>query len=237
MPSLPRADIAHGLDGGAIAEHAATLPRMADLQMADGIRTDHHGRMTILTRADLCSLETYAVERPAFRARVLAHKRARRLALGAHATLLFEDRLTVQYQIQEMLRIERIFEPQAIQAELDAYNPLIPGGHDLKATLLIEYADETMRRRELARLGGIEHRVFAAVADHGRAVAHADEDMDRSDDARTAAVHFLRFAFAPAQIAALRAGAALRFGIDDPRMPLAVDAPDTTRMALLRDFD
>lgn len=205
--------------------------------MADGIRTDHHGRMTILTRADLYSLETYAVERPAFRARVLAHKRARRLHLGAHMTLLFEDRLTVQYQIQEMLRIERIFEPQAIQAELDAYNPLIPGGHDLKATLLIEYADETMRRRELARLGGIEHRFFADIAGRGRTIAHADEDMDRGDETRTAAVHFLRFAFAPAQIAALRAGAALRFGIDDPRMPLAVDAPDTTRMALLRDFN
>lgn len=193
--------------------------------------------MTALARADLYSLETYAVERPAFRARVLAHKRSRRLALGAHATLLFEDRLTIQYQIQEMLRIERIFEPDAIQAELDAYNPLIPGGHDLKATLLIEYADEAMRRRELARLGGIEHRFFAEVAGHGRTIAHADEDMDRSDDGKTAAVHFMRFDFAPAQIAALRAGAALRFGIDDARMPLAVDAPEATRAALLRDFD
>lgn len=205
--------------------------------MADGIRTHHHGRMRLLTRADLYTLETYAVERAAFRARVLAHKRARRLPLGAHATLLFEDRLTVQYQIQEMLQIERIFEPQAIQAELDAYNPLIPGGGDLKATLLIEYADDAMRRRELARLGGIEHRVFADVTGHGRAVAHADEDMDRGDDAKTAAVHFLRFDFAPAQIAALRAGTGLRFGIDDARMPVAVDAPEATREALLRDFD
>jgi hypothetical protein len=193
--------------------------------------------MTLLTRADLYSLETYAVERAAFRARVLAHKRTRRLHLGTHVTLLFEDRLTVQYQIQEMLRIERIFEPRAIQAELDAYNPLIPGGRDLKATMLIEYADEAMRRRELARLGGIEHRVFADVADHGRAVAHADEDMHRSDDAKTAAVHFLRFDFAPAQIAALRAGAALRFGIDDTRMAFEMDAPEATHAALLRDFD
>lgn len=192
--------------------------------------------MTALTRADLYSLEIYAIERAAFRARVLAHKRARRLALGAHATLLFEDRLTIQYQIQEMLRIERIFEPEAIQAELDAYNPLIPGGHDLKATLLIEYADETMRRRELARLGGIEHRFFAEVASHDRTFAHADEDMDRSDDGKTAAVHFMRFDFAPAQIAALRAGAALRFGIDDARMPVAVDVPEATRTALLQDF-
>jgi hypothetical protein len=239
MPYLSRADIAHGLGTDAAAQHEGTLWQMADgrWRMADGIRSHHHGHMSILTRADLYTLETYAVERAAFRARVLAHKRARRLPLGAHVTLLFEDRLTVQYQIQEMLRIERIFEPQAIQAELDAYNPLIPGGRDLKATMLIEYADAAMRRRELARLGGIEHRVFADVAGHGRAVAHADEDMDRSDDAKTAAVHFLRFDVAPAQIAALRAGAALRFGIDDARMPVAVDAPEATHAALLRDFD
>jgi hypothetical protein len=205
--------------------------------MTDGIRTHHHGRMILLTRADLYGLETYAVERAAFRARVLAHKRARSLPLGEHVTLLFEDRLTVQYQIQEMLRIERIFEPQAIQAELDAYNPLIPGGRDLRATLLLEYADAAVRRRELARLRGIEDRFFADVTGHGRALAHADEDMDRSDDNKTAAVHFLRFDFAPAQIAALRVGATLRFGIDDARMPFAVEAPEATRVALLRDFD
>lgn len=192
--------------------------------------------MTALTRADLYTLETYASERDAFRTRVLAHKQARKLHLGEHMTLLFEDRLTIQYQIQEMLRIERIFEPAAIQDELDAYNPLIPGGSDLKATMLIEYADETVRRLELARLGGIEHRVFAEVADHGRATTHADEDMDRSENDKTAAVHFMRFAFAPAQIVALRAGAALRFGIDDPRMPVKIEAPAATRAALLQDF-
>lgn len=192
--------------------------------------------MTVLSRADLYSLETYAVERAAFRARVLAHKQLRKLQLGEHVMLLFEDRLTVQYQIQEMLRIERIFEPAAIQDELDAYNPLIPGGHDLKATMLIEYADETVRRRELARLGGIERHVYAEVAGIGRATTHADEDMDRSDDDKTSAVHFLRFDFTAEMIAGLRAGAALRFGIDDARMPAVIEIPMATRQALLRDF-
>ncbi len=192
--------------------------------------------MTVLSRADLYSLETYAVERAAFRARVLAHKQLRKLQLGEHVMLLFEDRLTIQYQIQEMLRIERIFEPAAIQDELDAYNPLIPGGHDLKATMLIEYADETVRRRELARLGGIERHVYAEVAGIGRATTHADEDMDRSDDDKTSAVHFLRFDFTAEMIAGLRAGAALRFGIDDARMPAVIEIPMATRQALLRDF-
>ena len=192
--------------------------------------------MTALTRTDLFNLETYAVERAAFRASVLAHKQVRKLQLGEHVTLLFEDRLTIQYQIQEMLRIERIFEPAAIQDELDAYNPLIPGGSNLKATMLIEYADMAVRRRELARLGGIEHRVHAEVAGHGRATTHADEDMDRTDDGKTSAVHFLRFAFTAAQIAALRTGATLRFGIDDARMPVDVEVPDAMRETLLRDF-
>jgi Protein of unknown function (DUF3501) len=192
--------------------------------------------MTALTRTDLYSLETYAVLRAAFRARVLAHKQLRKLHLGEHVTLLFEDRLTIQYQIQEMLRIERIFEAAAIQDELDAYNPLVPGGSDLKATMLIEYADQELRQRELARLGGIEHRVYAEVAGHGRAGTHADEDMDRSNDDKTSAVHFLRFAFAPEAIAALRAGAALRLGIDDARMPLDIEVPAATREALLQDF-
>lgn len=193
--------------------------------------------MQPLTRADLMPLEAYAVERPAFRARVLAHKRARRLPLGPHVTLLFEDRLTVQYQVQEMLRIERLFEPAAIQAELDAYNPLVPGGGDLRATMLIEYPDAAQRRAALATLGGIEHRVFAEVEGIGLAAMQADEDLPRSTDARTAAVHFLRFAFTPDAIAALRAGAGLAFGIDDARMPLRIDAAPALRAALLRDFD
>lgn len=193
--------------------------------------------MQPLTRADLMPLETYAAERPAFRARVLAHKQARRLSLGAHVTLLFEDRLTVQYQVQEMLRIERIFEPVGIQAELDAYNPLVPGGRDLRATMLIEYPDAVQRQAALATLGGIEHRVFAEVEGHGRAAMHADEDLPRSEATRTAAVHFLRVAFAPAQIAALRGAAGLAFGIDDARMPLRTEVSAATLAMLLHDFD
>ena len=192
--------------------------------------------MTALTRTDLFNLETYAVERAAFRASVLAHKQVRKIQLGEHVTLLFEDRLTIQYQIQEMLRIERIFEPDAIQDELDAYNPLIPGGRDLKATMLIAYPDPAQRHRELARLGGIERAVYAEVDGHGRATMHADEDMDRTDADKTSAVHFLRFDFTPAQIAALRAGAALAFGIDDARMALRVEPSADTRAALLADF-
>ncbi len=192
--------------------------------------------MTILSRADLYSLETYAIERAAFRAKVMAHKQARKLSLGSHITLLFEDRLTVHYQIQEMLRIERIFEPGAIQDELDAYNPLIPSGSDLKATMLIEYPDADIRQRELVRLCGIEDRLFAEVDRHGRATTHADEDIDRSVGQKTAAVHFLRFAFSAQQIAELRAGATLTFGIDDKRMLLRAEVDGATRDALLRDF-
>ena len=190
-----------------------------------------------LTRDDLLSLERYAAERAQFRARAIAHKRARTLHLGKHATLLFEDRLTVQYQVQEMLRVERIFEAAGIDGELEAYNPLVPDGRNLKATLLFEYPDETERRRELATLGGIEHRFFAHVDGFGRIAAHADEDLDRSTDDKTSAVHFLRFEFAPDAIAALRAGATLSFGIDDPRMPLCAGVGEPLRGALLADFD
>ncbi len=192
--------------------------------------------MTALTRNDLYPLEIYAIERAAFRARVLAHKRSRKLHLGDHVTLLFEDRLTIHYQIQEMLRIERIFEPDAIQDELEAYNPLIPSGSDLKATMLLEYPNPIQRQRELAHLSGIEHRVFAEVVGYGRATTHADEDIIRSNASKTAAVHFLRFAFSAEQIDALRAGAPLAFGIDDARMPMRIDITGATRDALLQDF-
>ncbi len=192
--------------------------------------------MIALNRSDLYPLEIYAVERAAFRTRVLAHKRMRKLHLGEHVTLLFEDRLTIHYQIQEMLRIERIFEPDAIQDELDAYNPLIPSGSDLKATMLLEYPNPEQRQRELARLGGIEHRVFADVVGHGRAITHADEDIARSNGDKTAAVHFLRFAFSANQIAGLRGGATLTLGIGDARMPIRIDIGGATREALLQDF-
>ena len=193
-------------------------------------------RMDKLTRADLFTLEAYAEAREAFRARVIAHKQARRVPLGANVNLLFEDRLTVQYQVQEMLRIERIFEPRAIQDELDAYNPLVPDGANLKATMLLEFPDPGERKRELARLGGIEHRVYAQVQGLARVLAVADEDLERSEAGKSAAVHFLRFEFAPAAIMALRAGAALAFGIDDARLPLELAVPEATRLALLADF-
>lgn len=192
--------------------------------------------MEKLTRADLFTLEAYAEAREGFRARVIAHKQARRVPLGANLNLLFEDRLTVQYQVQEMLRIERIFEAGAIQDELDAYNPLVPDGANLKATMLIEFPDPDERKRELARLGGIEHRVYARVQGHGRVLAIADEDLERSEASKSAAVHFLRFEFAPAAIMALRAGATLAFGIDDARLPLELAVPESTRLALLADL-
>jgi hypothetical protein len=189
-----------------------------------------------LTRADLWPLERYAAERAAFRSRVIAHKKSRSIALGPHISLLFEDRLTVQYQVQEMLRIERIFEAAGIQEELDAYNPLIPDGNNLKATMLFEFPDPGVRAERLARLGGIEHRVYAEVHGQPRVYAHADEDMDRSSEAKTSAVHFLRFEFPPAAIKALREGAGLSIGIEDPRLPECVLVPAPSRAALLSDF-
>ena len=192
--------------------------------------------MDKLTRADLMPLERYAAERAAFRSRAIAHKKLRALALGGNASLLFEDRLTVQYQVQEMLRIERIFEAAGIQDELDAYNPLIPDGGNLKATMLLEFPDPSERAERLAQLAGIEHHVYAQVAGQARCFAHADEDLDRSTADKTSAVHFLRFEFTPAAIAALREGAALAIGIEDPRMPVHVDVPEATRDALLADF-
>lgn len=191
--------------------------------------------MSKLTRADLLSLERYAIERPAFRAHVIAHKKTRLVEMGPHISLLFEDRLTVTYQVQEMLRIERIFEPAAIHEELDAYNPLIPDGGNLKTTLL-EFPDAVERTEQLLRLGGIEKRVYAEVDGHARAFAHADDDFDRSRDDRTSAVHFLRFEFGPDDIAALKAGTGLSIGIEDSRMPERVRVTDAVVAALAMDF-
>jgi hypothetical protein len=193
--------------------------------------------MQQLASSDLLTLEAYSAQRTELRKRALAHKRIRTLHLGEHVTLLFEDSITVQAQVQEMLRIERIFEPGGIQEELDAYNPLIPDGTNLKATLLIEFPDAAQRATELARLRGIENAFYAEAIGHRRAAAHADEDLDRSDNDKTSAVHFLRFEFAPEAIAALRDGAALVFGIDDARLPQRTAANAALREALLRDFD
>jgi hypothetical protein len=172
--------------------------------------------MQKLTREDLYSLEQYAEGRDEFRTKVLQHKRNRRIALGTNAALIFENRLTMQYQIQEMLRIEKIFEAAGINEELEAYNPLIPDGSNWKATFMVEFPDEDERREMLKQLLGIEDCVYMQVGDLARSTAIADEDMDRADETKTSAVHFLRFELSDEQVAALKAGAPLTAGIDHP---------------------
>ena len=186
---------------------------------------------------DLLSLERYARERVAFRAKVLDHKRARQLAIGPNTTWLFEDRLTVQYQVQEMLRAERIFEPEGIEEELDSYNPLIPDGTNWKATLLIEFPDEQERRRELSKLKSIEDRCWVQVSGQERVFAIADEDLERENDEKTSSVHFLRFELTATMIAALRGGASLGIGVDHDHYRHAVAAvSEPTRKALIADL-
>ncbi|MFC5581897.1 DUF3501 family protein [Rhodanobacter terrae] len=189
-----------------------------------------------LTRSDLLTLEAYAQQRGEFRARVMAHKKKRTVHIGEHLTLIFEDRLSVQYQVQEMLRIERIFEAAGIQDELDAYNPLIPDGGNLKATLLIEYADVEQRKRELVRLRRIEHAIALSVHEHAPVTAIADEDMERSNDEKTAAVHFLRFELDAAMIADWNAGAAVTLASTLPAMPAEVTLTPEQRCMLAADF-
>ena len=194
--------------------------------------------MQKLTRDDLFSLEQYAEKRAAFRDQVLAHKRNRRLALGTNAALYFEDRLTMQYQVQEMLRIERIFEADGINEELAAYNPLIPDGSNWKATFMVEFPDEDQRREMLTRLVGIENRVYVQVADFDRVFAIADEDLERADAEKTSAVHFLRFELPAEQVQALHNGASLIAGIDHENYQVEVrPVADNIREALLQDLD
>jgi hypothetical protein len=191
-----------------------------------------------LTRESLLSLEQYAESRKAFRARVIEHKRNRRLPLGTNATLYFEDRLTMQYQVQEMLRIERIFEPKAIVEELEAYNPLIPDGHNWKATFMVEFSDPEVRREMLKSLVDIEDHVWMQVGDDEKIRPIADEDLDRDTEDKTSAVHFLRFELAPAQIEALKDGAGLSAGIDHPNYQVDVrPVPDNVRRSLIGDLD
>ena len=191
-----------------------------------------------LDRKSLYSLEEYSRIRSDFRARVLDHKRHRRLSLGDHVTLHFEDRLTMQYQIQEMLRIEKIFEAEGIQDELDAYNPLIPDGSNWKATMLIEYSDVEERKSALAGLAGVEHEVWVQVDGFDRVHAVADEDMERSTDDKTSAVHFLRFELEPRMIQALKSGESLTVGIGHPNYNLdGVTVPELVRESLIADFD
>jgi hypothetical protein len=193
--------------------------------------------MNKLSVGDLLSLERYARERAAFRTNVLEHKRARQLAVGPNTTWLFEDRLTVQYQVQEMLRAERIFEPEGIEEELSSYNPLIPDGTNWKATLLIEFPDEQERRRELSKLKGIEDRCWVQVSGQERVFAIADEDLERENEEKTSSVHFLRFELTPVMITALRGGASLGVGVDHDHYRHTVAAvSEATRKALIADL-
>lgn len=192
--------------------------------------------MARIERGSLLPLETYTRERNAFRVRVIEHKKHRTVHLGEHVTLLFEDELTIRYQIQEMLRIERIFEEEGIQHELDAYNPLVPDGTNLKATMMIEYPDVAERQRKLARLKGIEDRVWVQVAGFARVYAIADEDLDRENEQKTSAVHFLRFEFDAGMRDALRRGAGLGLGVDHPEYQASVDAAAAVRAALAGDL-
>ena len=191
-----------------------------------------------IKRESLMTLEAYARERKAFRARVIEHKRARTLHLGEHITLLFEDELTIRYQVQEMLRIEKIFDEEGIQAELAAYNPLIPDGHNFKATMLIEYDDAEERRRALAQLRGVERRVWLQVEGCPKVFAIADEDLERANEEKTSSVHFLRFELTPEMIAALKYGVALGFGVDHPACKAEIPAVGAaTRQSLVADLD
>ena len=191
----------------------------------------------LIERSDLLSLEDYAKERDAFRARVIAHKKPRRVGIGPHLFLYFEDRLTMQYQVQEMLRIERIFEPEGIDEELGAYNPLIPNGSNLKATAMLEYQDVAERKRELALLTGIEDQVWIRVDGFEPVYAIANEDLERSTEEKTSAVHFMRFELTPGMISAFREGAALTLGSDHPAYAHQTQASEETVRALLADFD
>ena len=193
--------------------------------------------MPQIKRESLMTLEAYAKARKEFRTKVIEHKKRRTVHFGEHVTLLFEDELTVRYQVQEMLRIERIFEEAGIEDELQAYNPLIPDGTNLKATMLIEYEDVEERGRMLAKLKGLEDKIWLRIADHAPAYAIADEDLERENDEKTAAVHFLRFELSPLMIRTLKFGADIAMGCDHPQYEIKLDEINpVTRQALVADF-
>ena len=193
--------------------------------------------MDKLNVADLLSLEQYHRERSRLSAEVLAHKRHRQAPLGPNLTLYFEDWLTMRYQVQEMLRAERIFETEAIAEELAAYNPLIPDGTNLKATMMLEYPEVAERRAALERLRGVENSVYLEVGTLGRVFAYADEDLERSDATKTSAVHFLRFELDAAMRAALKGGAPLKLGVDHEHCRFELDASPELRASLAADLD
>ncbi len=191
----------------------------------------------MITRESLISLETYAKTRIEVRKQVMEHKKTRSVFLGNHVTLLFEDEITLRYQVQEMLRIEKIFEEEGIQSELDAYNPLCPEGSNFKATMLIEYGNVAERKVALAKLIGIEDRLFIQVEGQPRVYAIADEDLERETAEKTSAVHFVRFELTPEMKSALKSGAQMMVGCDHPNYPVHLeDLPQETLAALLKDL-
>ncbi len=192
--------------------------------------------LSVIERASLLSLETYARERNAFRARVIAHKKLRTVRLGEHVAVQFEDELLVRYQVQEMLRIERIYEAQGIQHELDTYNPMIPDGGNWKATMFVEYTNPDERREALARLKGVERTVWVQVEGCPRVYAIADEDLERENEEKTSAVHFLRFELDAASREALRGGAAVSVGVDHPQYSATTRLEPAVRASLVEDL-
>ena len=192
--------------------------------------------MPRIARETLMTLEAYARARKDFRTKVIAHKKSRTVHLGDHVTLLFEDELTIRYQVQEMQRIEKIFEEDGIQDELDAYNPLVPDGSNLKATMLIEYEDVDERAAALARMKGIEDRAWLQVEGLAKVHAIADEDLDRENEDKTSSVHFLRFELTKEMVAGLKYGMALAMGIDHPAYTATLELPADTRAALVKDL-
>ncbi len=192
--------------------------------------------LSVIERESLLSLETYARERNAFRARVIAHKKLRTVRLGEHVAVQFEDELLVRYQVQEMLRIERIFEEQGIQHELDTYNPMIPDGGNWKATMFVEYTNPDERREALARLKGVERTVWVQVEGCQRVYAIADEDLERENEEKTSAVHFLRFELDAASREALRGGAAVSVGVDHPQYSATTRLEPAVRASLVEDL-
>ena len=191
----------------------------------------------MITRQSLMGLETYAKTRVEFRKQVMEHKKNRSVYLGNHVTLLFEDEMTLRYQVQEMLRIEKIFEEEGIQSELDAYNPLCPEGSNFKATMLIEYGNIAERKVALAKLIGIEDRLFIQVEGQARVYAIADEDLERETAEKTSAVHFVRFELTPEMKSALKSGAQMMVGCDHPNYPVHLEElPQETLSALLKDL-
>lgn len=190
-----------------------------------------------ITRSDLMSLEQYAEQRETFRQQVLAHKKHRQVALGPNTTLYFEDRLTLLYQIQEMLRIEKVFEADGINEELEAYNPLVPSGRNFKATFMIEYPDPEIRAAQLEKMVGIEDLVWMQIGEHDRIWSIADEDLERSTDSKTSAVHFLRFELSDAIAADLKAGANWHIGVQHPVYSYDLDITGETRESLANDLN